>query len=451
MQGGIEVQQATSKFSVGDKTYDAGSYVLYGAQAFRPYLADLLERQNYPELYLYPGGPPISPYDLTGWTLPMQMGVSVDRIDESFTAKTKEVTEQIAVSPGNVSGSASYGYVLENKENRSYSAVNKLISAGESVMVSDESFEVGKTTFAPGTFIIKSGQNTGATVKALTEELGVSFTGLKSEPGSSLRELGKVKVGLYKSWQANMDEGWTRFVLEQHYFDFDTLHNEEIISGDLSQYSAIIFPEQNPSGIINGHEPGSMPEPYVGGIGIEGLLALNNYTKGGGTLIMFGGASHLAIDQFALPVSDITDNLSRNSFFIPGSIVRIKNDMDHPISFGMQEEAGASFRRSSAFRIETVQRWAEGGREDVKMPPRPDVKVVSRYADSNVLMSGWGKGVNRIQNAGAVMDVAHGNGRVILFGFRPQFRAQPRGTYKLIFNSIYLGASKEPNGSSKTE
>ena len=93
----------------------------------------------------------------------------------------------------------------------------------------------------------------------------------------------------------------------------------------------------------------------------------------------------------------------------------------------------------------------EGGREDVKKPPRPNVKVVSRYADSNVLMSGWGKGVNRIQNAGAVMDVGHGNGRVILFGFRPQFRAQPRGTYKLIFNSIYLGASKEANGTNKTE
>jgi len=451
MQGGIEASQATSKFTAGGQEYEAGSYVLYGAQAFRPYLADLLEKQNYPELYQYPGGPPISPYDLTGWTLPMQMGVKVDRIDQSFSANTRVLTQQIDVTAGKIDGSATYGYALSNNENRSYKAVNRLINAGEKVLISDQPFSDGKSNFIAGTFIIEKGNNTENLVKTLTRELGVTIAGIKTKPSGNLRNLGKVKVGVYKSWQANMDEGWTRFVLEQYDFDLDTLHNEDILSKNLSAYSAIIFPAQSPNGIMNGHEPGSMPEKYVGGIGIEGLLAIENFTKQGGVLIMFDDASDLAIEQFGLPVDDITSNLSSSQFFIPGSIVRIKNDLNNPLAYGMQEETGASFQRSKAFNVISQRRYAEGGREETKPAEKPDVEIVTRYASSEILMSGWGNGVNRLKNMGAVMNVGYGNGRIILFGFRPQFRAQPRGTYKLIFNSIYLGASKQANGNNKSE
>src|SRR5699024_490782 len=76
LQGGLEVQQATGSFSAGGERYDEGSYILYAGQSFRPYLTDLLEKQEYPTRLLYPGGPPDTPYDLAGWTLPIQMGVT---------------------------------------------------------------------------------------------------------------------------------------------------------------------------------------------------------------------------------------------------------------------------------------------------------------------------------------------------------------------------------------
>lgn len=440
--GGIEVEEASSKFKVGDKEYEAGSYIMYGSQAFRPYLSDLMEKQNYPDLYQYPGGPPIAPYDLTGWTLPMSMGVTVDRITTSFTAKTKKMEADAKAPEGKVSGSAGYGYALDGKENQTATAINRLQKNGEKISIAQAAFADGKNNFDAGTFIIEKGSQTQSHLSELSKNLGLNFTGISSKP-SAVKDMKKVKVGLYKSWDANIDEGWTRWVLEQFEFDLDTLHNEDIKGKDLSKYAAIIFSSQSPEEIMVGHRPGTMPEQYVGGIGLEGTLSLKNYVTNGGVLIMFDQACDLAIDEFGLPVNDITERFSSSQFFIPGSIIRMKVNNKDPLAFGMKEEAAASFSRSRAFETIVPSRKAEGGNELVKLPvPRPDVSAVATYASSDLLMSGWALGENRIKNKGAMMNVKHGAGNVILIGFRPQFRGQSRNTYKLIFNSIYLGATK---------
>jgi hypothetical protein len=442
IRGGIEVTEATSKFKIGDKEYDAGTYIMYGAQSFRPYLADLMEKQDYPNLYQYPGGPPIAPYDLTGWTLPMSMGVNVERVTQSFTAKTKKINGEIKMPAGDLVGKASFGFAMSSKENLSATVINRLQKAGEKISIAQASFTDGKVSFDKGTFIIEKGSQTENTLNNLSKELGISFTGMTTKP-SNIKPLKKVKVGLYKSWDASIDEGWTRWVLEQFEFDLDTLHNADIQGKDLSKYSAIIFPSQSPEEIMNGHRPGTMPEPYVGGLGLDGLVSINDYVSKGGVLIMFDQACDLAIDDLNLPVKNSVSGLSTSQFFIPGSIIRMKVNTDDPLAYGMKEEAAASFSRSRAFETITPSRKAEGGNELIKLPvPRPDVKAVATYASSDLLMSGWALNPNRIKNKGAMMNIAHGNGNVILFGFRPQFRGQSRNTYKLIFNSIYLGATK---------
>lgn len=441
LRGGVEVEQATSKFKVGNTEYDAGTYIMYGSQPFRPYLSDLMEKQNYPDLYLYPDGPPIAPYDLTGWTLPMSMGVKVDRITSSFTVKTKKIAEPVKVAEGSVAGSGGF-YALDNKENATATAINRLQKAGEKVSIAQAAFADGKNNFPAGTFIVEKGNKTQDMVNKLSKELGLSFTGIGSKP-SSVKDLKKIKVGLYKSWDATIDEGWTRWVLEQFEFDLDTLHNKDIQGKDLSKYSAIIFPSQSPEEIMIGHRPGTMPEEYVGGVGVEGILSLKNYTNNGGVLIMFDQASDFAIDELGLPVDNVTKGLSSREFFIPGSIIRMKVDNKNPLAFGMQEEGAASFSRSRAFETIVPSRKAEGGREIMKPAPRPDVTPVATYASTDLLMSGWALGQNKyIKNKGAMMNVGYGKGNVILFGFRPQFRGQARNTYKLIFNSIYFGATK---------
>lgn len=441
MQGGIEVHRATAAFKVGNTEYPEGSYILYGAQAFRPYLADLMERQNYPDLYQFPGGPPIPPYDLTGWTLPMQMGVKVDRVTTSFTASTRKLDAKVAVTAGSVKGTAGYGYAILRQDNASAKAINRLQKAGEKIAVATAAFTDGGTNFPAGTFLVEKGKSTSNLTKVL-QETGVTAQAIAAKP-SSAKPMQKVKVAIYKSWVDNIDEGWTRWVLEQFDFDLDTLHDTDIRLKNLAVYSAILLPSQRGEEILHGHRKGEMPDQFVGGIGLAGVQALEKYIANGGNLICLDQSTGFAIEHLGLPVQDLTTGASTNDFFIPGSLIRINVDVNNPLAYGMQPETAASFQRSRSFRKIIPQRKGEGGNENTALAPAPDVVEVVRYAGKDLLMSGWAKGQDRyLKDKSAMLNVGYGKGRVILFGFRPQFRGQTHGTYKLLFNSIFAGATK---------
>jgi hypothetical protein len=241
-----------------------------------------------------------------------------------------------------------------------------------------------------------------------------------------------------------MDEGWTRWLLDQYEFKYDTLHDADVRNTELSQYDAIIIPDQEPLHILHGHGPNRMPSAYTGGLGLEGALALEEYVQHGGTLITFDEASDFAIEQFGLPVKNVTKDLSSKQFFIPGSLIRTQVNTQHPLAYGMQPEVGASFNQSRAFETVFQDRTGEGGKEDIQKAPQPPVEIIARYAKKDLLMSGWALGEDKyIANKAAMVRVGHGKGNVILLGFRPQFRGQPRGTYKLIFNSIYSGTIQD--------
>lgn len=440
LKGGIEIEKATKSFTVNDKKYEKGSYIIYGGQAFRPYLMDLLEKQNYPTRFQYPGGPPDTPYDLAGWTLPMQMGVSVDKIGDSFNVSTEKVTSLDDYYEGEVAGNASFGYALSVNTNASVAATNKILKAGGTAYKSKESFKVGKTTFAAGSFIVSGDKEL---IESLSEEYGLEFKGVSSKPEAALTKLHMPKVGLYKSWVANMDEGWTRFVMDEYAFEMDTLHDRDIQTADLSMYDVIILPSQRAKSILHGHSVLQMPEKFTGGIGLEGSLALSKYVKNGGLLMAFDEASNYVIEQFGLPLKDATEGVGSKSFFIPGSLIKTGIDTSHPLAFGMQDTVAVSFNKSRAFVIDKQRKKGEGGDEDIKDAPAPEVEVIATYAPKDLLMSGWAMGENKyIAKKPAMVKAKYGKGSVVLFAFRPQFRAQPRGTYKLIFNTIYEGAAE---------
>jgi len=435
LQGGVEVHQASKRFEVDGNTHQEGSFIVYGAQAFRPFVKDLLEKQEYPDIRTSPDGPPKTPYDLAGWTLPFQMGVTVVPVENDFKANAKILTEKVPPKPGNISGSAGFGYALSPRENISTIAVNRLLKQEEEVFWASKDF----SDFEEGSIIIKKNSKTENNIRSLAKELGLNFTGIADSP-AALFSIKEPKIGLYKSWAANMDEGWTRWLLDQYEFVYDTLHDADIRNRKLSQYDAIIIPDQHPPHILHGHGPNRMPEEYTGGMGLEGALALEEYVKQGGTLITFDEASDFAIEQFGLPVKNVTKGLSAKQFFIPGSLIRTKVKTQHPLAYGMQDEVAASFNQSRAFEVVEQDRKGEGGNENIQHGPQPPVEVIARYAKEDLLMSGWALGENKyLANKAAMLRVRHGNGNVILFGFRPQFRGQSRGTYKLIFNSIFSG------------
>jgi hypothetical protein len=341
------------------------------------------------------------------------------------------------VDPGTVTGTPGWGYALDRKRNAVARAVNRLLAAGEQVSWAGAGFDAGGRQMESGSVIVRNrGQETERRVLELARDLGLEVTALAREPSVRKHELTPVRVGIYKSWRANMDEGWTRWLLEQYEFQVDTLVDGQIRAGDLSSYQVIVLPDQAADEILNGHPPGSMPPQYVGGLGAEGVAALDRFIRGGGTLITLDNASDFAIQQFALPIRNEVAGLSTEEFFIPGSLVRMRVDASHPIASGMPEDAVAFFVRSRAFGLLEPTATQRSGND-----PKP-VDVIARYAANDLMVSGLESGGERIADKPAAVRVGLGQGSIVMFGFRSQFRAQPAGTFKLLFNAIHSGGAK---------
>ena len=424
-KGGVEVHRSTRAFKANGKNYEKGTHIIFAGQAFRPHLMDMLEPQAYPELKDANGKPKV-PYDLAGWTLTLQMGIDVNRVEKPFKVRTELIESlEVSMQPGNFkSGKA--GYVLSQNSNASIIAVNKLLANGSEVY-----------RLSNGDFFIKTQDKDQ--ISYLAKAYSISFSGTSKDLSQGSKKLTLPKVGIYKSWRANMDEGWTRWVLEKYGFPLDTLHNQDIINGNLSQYSAIIIPSQSGSAILHGYTDNTYPKEFAGGIGLNGSLALKEYAEKGGRIIALDESSDFLIDQLGLPIRNVVKNIPSTSFFIPGSLVRINVEIGNQLTFGMQKESVAYFVRSRAFDIVKLRDTGEGGKETLKQrPPKQPVKVLARYAKKDILLSGWAMGEEKnIGGKIAMAEVAIGEGSVVLVGFRPQFRAQPRNTFKLLFNSLY--------------
>ena len=228
---------------------------------------------------------------------------------------------------------------------------------------------------------------------------------------------------MYKSYVASMDEGWTRFIFETYDFSFASIVDKDIRAGNLgSKYDVIILPgELSETNIIQGHRPGTVPPEYAGGIGDAGVQNLREFVNGGGTLVTMDKATEFAAKQFALPVKNTLEGVRPQDFYVPGSLLKVVLDTDNPIAYGMPRETAVFFEENAAFEVSG------------------NAKPVGAYPLTNPLMSGWILGEEKLHGKIAVADVPVGRGRVILLSIRPQFRAQVRGTYKLLFNSLYYG------------
>ncbi len=436
-RGGIEIERAESGFLADGKSFPAGSFVIRAAQPFRAYLLDMMEEQQYPDRRLFEGGPPEPPYDLAGWTLPVQMGIGVDRIDGEFDFEGAVVDR--APRPSTPPpGKAGFGYAISARENAGVRAAVELLKAGVTVSRAAAPFGAGEAELGAGTFVAETSDANA--VAKLVEALGVSLRPLQTRPDVQLQLLRLPKVAMYKSYVPSIDEGWTRWLLDQYQIPVATLHDENLQRGDLSAFDVIVLPHQSPERILNGHATGTMPEEYTGGVGLDGALHLKLFAERGGTIVALDGASDFAIAQFGLPVKNVVAGVDQEKFFVPGSLIAIESESSHPLAYGMPESGAAFFVSSRAF---DVVEPAESG--DHKGAPQP-VEIAVRYAKEDLLLSGWALGEKQhLGSKGAVVRVRLGAGEVVLVGFRSQFRGQPRGTFKILFNAL-LGATVEGKG-----
>jgi hypothetical protein len=421
--GDVEIHKASGSFEVNGYEYPAGSFIVYMAQPYGGFAKTLLERQVYPEIREAPGGPLKTPYDVVGHTLPFLMGVAVVQADKPFQVDAV-LLEQINKPKGKFEAvESAYGYAWGHATNDDIVALNRLMEKGYKVFWTAEKFEANGKTYPEGTMIVKNQDGLLDDIGSFIQNLWVHFDGLLAEPKVKTYALKEPRVGLYKSWTASMEEGWTRWVLEQYEIPFKSVFDKEIRKGNLNEiFDVIVIPDLRESAIIRGVPETAVPAEYAGGIGEVGLKNLDEFVKNGGTIITLNGGADFAIKHFHLGVENSVRGLNRGEFFIPGSILKVLNDMSHPIAYGYERGAALFFRRSPAFVVH------EG-------------TSVVRYP-TETLLSGWSTGDEHLINKTAIVDVTYGRGKVILIGFPVVYRGQSHGTFRYLFNAIYYGPAK---------
>jgi hypothetical protein len=476
---GIVVHRATRDFEVAGKKYPGGSYVIKAAQAFRPHLRDMLEPQDHPNDFQYPGGPPRPPYDITGYTLAFQMGVQFDRILDAFDGPFEKIDGYAKPPAGHVLTSQNAaGYLLSHQVNDAFTGTTRLLAGGEEVYWLKKEFTANGKTYPAGTIYIPAKGSTGALVNTLAKDLGLTFDGIDAKPQGEALKLRTVRVGLWDRYGGSQDSGQIRWMFEQAFpTPYELVYAPTLDAGNLkSKYDVLIFPEGAlPSGEGRGGRgggrgatPGVTPAPeYATNAGAAGAARggrggrgpgqavpdefknqlgnvsvgttapqLHQFVEEGGTLLAIGSSTGFD-HYFGLPVSnalvDTTADgpavrLPNTKFYIPGSVLQASVDNSLPIAYGLPDKVDVFYINSPAFHL-------------LPGAEQKGTRQIAWFAGAEPLRSGWAWGQHYLNGAVGAVEANVGKGRVYLFGPEITFRAQPHGTFKFLFNAIYLAGA----------
>jgi Zinc carboxypeptidase len=377
--GDVEIDRAGDAFAAGGKRYAEGSYIVRMQQPFSSYAKTLLERQHYPDLRSYPGGPPQRPYDVTAQTLPLLMGVATDTVDAALSVRSNPV-KSFEFDPQRA---------LAASDSDTWRAVNKIWNGGAPVFRS----------VATGDFFAQLPE----TIESV--------------------KIPRPRIALYKSYVPAIDEGWTRWLLEDFGFKYQNVLNPDIDAGNLRQrFDVIIFPDQPASQIASGFGTGTMPQEYSGGLSKKATANLKTFAEQGGTLVFLNHSANYAVEQLHLDVKNVVAGVSDRNFYSPGSLLNATLDTRDPLALGLPANIAIWSEDSPAWDI----------------PSTSKARAVARYPSDHVLASGWLLGESYLENRAALVDVPMGDGHAVLFGMRPQYRAQSYQAFKLFFNSLVL-------------
>ena len=450
VKNGVDIHRATRPFTVGAKSYPAGSYVVMTAQAFRPHVLDMFEPQNHPDDIPYPGGPPTPPYDNAGWTLAYQMGVKFDRIFDAFSGPFEKLSGFAPVPAVGPVASAQWYYWTRNT-NDAFAAANRLMKTGQEVFTAAAATTVGGTRIPAGAFLVRGVPGAQATLNALSKERGISFTPVSGSP--LLGELVKLhlpRVALWDVYGGEISSGWMRFVFDQFEFPYELVFANDIDNSDLrAKYDVLILPDgavlSAPEDTAMSFQQRSQPapekipaewRPRLGRISREkSLPRVRAFVENGGTLLALGDASEIGY-RLDLPIANAlvgedSKPLPRAKYYVPGSVLSVAVDSTHAIAWGMGSRADIFFDNNPAFRLKS-----DAGSKDVKS--------VAWFDGPAPLRSGWAWGQKALDGASEIVALPLGKGNVVLYGPQVHFRGQTHGAFRFLFNGVYYGQVTGP-------
>jgi hypothetical protein len=440
IKNGVTVLRATQEFQVGGKTYPAGSYVVRTAQAFRPHIMDAFEPQDYPDDFAYPGGPPVRPYDVTGYTLAYQMGVQFDRILEGFDGPFEALGDFARAPAGHAAGAGSAGYLLSHQTNDAFIAINRLLGAGEEVYWLKSPVEAGGRAYPAGTIYIDAKPTTAPALQKLAEEIGLSFEGISARPSGEALRLKKQRIGVVDVYGGSMPSGWIQWICGQYGFPYEVVYPQEVDAGNLgARYDVLIVedgiipePGRGEAGRGGQPDPESIPAEHRNKLGAiteaKTIPQLRQFLMDGGTILAIGRSSGLG-QMLGLPLTNaLVDGntgkpLPPEQFYIPGAVLQARVDPLHPLAYGLPEKLDVFYNNNPVYRL----KGASG------------VRKVAWFDSDKPLRSGWAWGQEHLNGGVSVVEAEVGKGKLFMYGTLVAFRAHPHGTFKLLFNGIYYG------------
>jgi hypothetical protein len=448
IKGGVEVQRATSAFTVNGTRYPAGSFVVQAAQAFRPHVLDMFEPQDYPNDFRYPGAPPTPPYDITGWTPALQMGIHFDRMLDRFTGPFIALRDTVVPPTGTITPVAhAVGYLLSHAVNNSVIVVNRLLKAGAAVYWLTQPLAANDSQYPAGTIYIPAATAAQPILTRAAAELGLSFTAIASAPENGLLELKPVRIGLWDEYGGSIPSGWMRWILDQYEFPYEVVYPPALDAGNLAnRFDVLLFatgaiPRRDGAargGFDRMPKPEDVPPEYRDWIGrvtvAKTVPQLRAFLEAGGTVLTIGSSTDLAYD-LGLPVASAlvqqgSDKpLTNEQFYIPGSVLMAQVDNRQPLAYGIPDSVAVLYDHSPAFRI-TANADSSA------------VRKVAWYGSAHPLRSGWAWGEQVLDQSVAIAQAKVGKGTLVMFGPEITFRGQPHGTFGFLFNGLYLGAAR---------
>jgi hypothetical protein len=448
---GITVHRATSPFNVAGKSYPAGSYVVKSAQAFRPHVLDMFEPQDHPNDFRYPGGPPIPPYDATGYTPAFLMGIQFDRILDGFDGPFEKLDAEVKTPAGTITGPPDpAGYLLSHRVNDSFILVNRLLKEGCDVYWLKSGVKAGGQELETGAIWIPASAAARSVLDSGTKELGVNAQALPRIPAGSALKLKPARIGLVDVYGGSMPSGWVRYLFERFEFPFQVVFPKTLDEGNLAaHYDALVFMDgamRSPAGMRRGTtsvqpRPESIPEEdrdLLGRVTPEKTVPqIRKFIEAGGDVVTVGGSTGLA-ELLGLPVKNaLTEHgpdgaehaLPREKFYVPGAVLRAAVDTNNPLAYGFNGTVDVFFDSDPVYKL--APDAASKG-----------ISPVAWFAGPEPLRSGWAWGQQYLDGGVAIAEADVGEGKLFLLGPEVTFRAQPHGTFKFLFNAIDYGTSK---------
>ncbi len=436
MEMSVEVHVAESPVDVGGVTYPEGTFVVFAGQTARPFLVSLLSRTLYRDnLWVRSqDGKPMMNYDFATQTLAEFKGVDVVEAAAPPEGSFREVTE--IEMPEGVVEESEIGYLLDGRVNDSFRALNLLAKEGIEVHRVYEAVDLGEESLPPGAFYVPRKRGVESKLREVAEETHLRFHGLEEEPRFSHGLVKPLRIALYQRyWGGNMDEGWTRWLLEQYGFEYTTVRDEEVKEG-LEGFDVFILPSDPPAlitgeGVEEWYEKrfkGALtvpvlPPEYKTGIGEEGVEKVKGFVEKGGRVLALYESCEFAIEKLGVPVRNTVKDLKPDEFHCPGSTIRVDIDNTHPLGYGMPEKGLILLRGNHAYAV-------KGGHWNEKY------HTVITYPEEDMMQSGWLIGEKHLARKAALIDAKMGDGGVVLYGFAPQMRALTDATFKVFFNAL---------------